>query len=152
MWRLLGKSAHLWPEWLYKTVSKIHSKIIKFNHSFLGEKLIGDHILLLETIGSKTNQLRKTPLTYANCENDYIVAASYSGNDKTPDWFYNLSSSNPYITINNERFEATYELIESSDKEYYWSLLDQVYPTFQMYRKRTDRDIPLIKFSKVEAL
>ena len=86
------------------------------------------------------------------CENDYIVAASYSGNAKTPDWFYNLSSSNPFITINNERFEATYELIESSDKEYYWSLLDQVYPTFQMYRKRTDRDIPLIKFSKVEAL
>ena len=56
-----------------------------------------------------------------------------------------------FITINNERFEATYELIESSDKEYYWSLLDEVYPTFQMYRKRTDRDIPLIKFSKVEA-
>ena len=52
------------------------------------------------------------------------------------------------ITINNERFEATYELIESSDKEYYWSLLDEVYPTFQMYRKRTNRDIPLIKFSK----
>ena len=92
MWRLLGKSAHLWPEWLYKIVSKIHSKIIKFNHSFLGEKIIGDHILLLETIGSKTNQLRKTPLTYANFENDYIVAASYSGNDKTPDWFYNLST------------------------------------------------------------
>ena len=83
MWRLLGKSAHLWPEWLYKIVSKIHSKIIKFNHSFLGEKIIGDHILLLETTGNKTNQVRKTPLTYANCENDYIVAASYSGNDKT---------------------------------------------------------------------
>ena len=79
MWRLLGKSAHLWPEWFYKLISKIHSKIIRFNHTFLGEKIIGDHILLLETIGSKTKQLRKTPLTYANCENDYIVAASYSG-------------------------------------------------------------------------
>ncbi len=117
MWRLLGKSAHLWPEWFYKLISKIHSKIIRFNHSFLGEKIIGDQILLLETIGSKTNQVRKTPLTYANFENDFIVAASYSGNDKTPDWFYNLSTDNPFITINNERFEATYELIESSEKE-----------------------------------
>ena len=87
-------------------------------------------------------------MTYANFENHYIVAASYSGNDKTPDWFYNLSTDNPFITINNERFEATYELIESSEKEYYWGLLDEVYPTFQMYRKRTNRDIPLIKFSK----
>ena len=121
---------------------------MRFNHSFLGEKIIGDQILLLETIGSKSNQLRKTPLTYANYNDDYIVAASYSGNDKTPDWFYNLSSNNPFITINNERFQATYELIQSSEKEYFWSLLDEVYPTFQMYRKRTDRDIPLIKFSK----
>ena len=85
---------------------------------------------------------------YNHFENNFIVAASYSGNDKTPDWFYNLSTDNPFITINNERFEATYELIESSEKEYYWSLLDEVYPTFQMYRKRTNRDIPLIKFSK----
>ena len=152
MWRLPGKSAHLWPEWFYKLISQIHSKIIRFNHSFLGEIIIGDHILLLETIGSKTNKLRKTPLTYANYKNDYIVAASYSGNNKTPDWFFNLSSKNPFITINNERFEVTYELIESSEKEFYWSLLDEVYPTFQMYRKRTDRDIPLIKFSKASVL
>ena len=93
-----------WPNSTPKLAhSKIHSKIIRFNHTFLGEKIIGDHILLLETIGSKTKQLRKTPLTYANCENDYIVAASYSGNDKTPDWFYNLSTDNPFITINNEK-------------------------------------------------
>ena len=85
-------------------------------------------------------------------DEDYIVAASYSGNDKTPDWFYNLSSNNLFITINNKRFQASYELIGSSEKEFFWNLLDEVYPTFQMYRKRTDRDIPLIKFSKVEAL
>ena len=78
MWRLLGKSAHLWPEWFYKLISKIHSKIMRFNHSFLGEKIIGDHILLLETIGSKSKQLRKTPLTYANHNDDYIVVIRVS--------------------------------------------------------------------------
>ena len=111
-------------------------------------KIIGDQILLLETLGNKTNKIRKTPLTYANHNEDYIVAASYSGNDKTPDWFYNLSSNNLFITINNRRFQASYELIGSSEKEFFWNLLDEVYPTFQMYRNRTDRDIPLIKFSK----
>ena len=148
MWRLLGKTAHLWPSWLYKIISKTHSKIMRLNHTHLGEMIIGDQILLLETVGNKTNKIRKTPLTYANHNGDYIVAASYSGNDKTPDWFYNLSSNNLFITINNERFQASYELIGSSEKEIFWNLLDEVYPTFQMYRKRTDRDIPLIKFSK----
>ena len=103
---------------------------------------------MLETIGNKSNQVRKTPLTYANYEDHYIVAASFSGSDKTPDWFHNLSTYNPYITVDSIRFEATYELIDSQEKDFFWSLLDEVYPTFQMYRQRTSRDIPLIKFSK----
>ena len=148
MWRLLGKTAHLWPSWFYKLISKTHSKIMKFNHTYFGEMIIGDQILLLETLGNKSNKIRKTPLTFANHNEYYIVAASYSGSDKTPDWFYNLTSNKLFITINNERFEANYELIESSEKEYFWNLLYDVYPTFQMYRKRTERDIPLIKFSK----
>ena len=148
MWRIFGKSAHLWPNWLYKLISNIHSKMMKFNHTYIGEIIIGDHILMLETIGNKSKQVRKTPLTYANYENYFIVAASFSGSDKTPDWYHNLSTYNPYITVDSVRFEATYELIESSDKDFFWSLLDEVYPTFQMYRKRTTRDIPLIKFSK----
>ena len=103
---------------------------------------------MLETIGNKSNQVRKTPLTYANYEDHYIVAASFSGSDKTPDWFHNLSTYNPHITVDSIRFEATYELIDSQEKDFFWSLLDEVYPTFQMYRQRTSRDIPLIKFSK----
>ena len=54
MWRLLGKSAHLWPEWFYKLISKIHSKIIRFNHSFLGEKIIGDY----GTLDTKNNSYK----------------------------------------------------------------------------------------------
>ena len=59
MWRLLGKTAHLWPSWLYKIISKTHSKIMRLNHTNLGEMIIGDQILLLETLGNKTNKIRK---------------------------------------------------------------------------------------------
>ena len=148
MWRFLGKTAHYWPSWFYKLISKTHSKLIRFNHTYVGEMIIGDQILLLETLGNKTNKIRKTPLTYANYNGDYIVAASYSGNDKTPDWFFNLETGHVFITIDNERFRANYELINPEDKHYFWNLLDSVYPTFQIYRQRTNRDIPLIKFFK----
>ena len=40
------------------------------------------------------------------------------------------------------------EEIQLDNKEFYWSLLDEVYPTFKTYRERTDRDIPLIRFIK----
>ena len=148
MWRILGKVAHLWPTNFYRLISKIHSKIIKFNHTKAGEYILGDHILLLETIGNKSQKLRKTPLTYAEHKNSYIVAASFSGNDNTPDWYFNLFTSPPYITVNDSRFEVVVEEIQLENKEFYWSLLDEVYPTFKTYRQRTDRDIPLIRFIK----
>ena len=146
MWRIRGRVAHLWPKNLYRIISKIHSKIIKFNHTRAGEFILGDHILLLETIGNKSHKLRKTPLTYAEHNDSYIVAASFSGNKNTPDWYFNLFTSPLFITVNTSRFQVTVEEIESDSKEFYWSLLDRVYPTFKTYRERTDRDIPLIKF------
>ena len=148
MWRILGKVAHLWPKNLYRIISKIHSKIIKFNHTKAGEYILGDHILLLETIGNKSQLLRKTPLTYAEHNDSYIVAASFSGNKNTPDWYFNLFTSTPYIIVENSRFQVIVEEIELDNKEFYLSLLDQVYPTFKIYRERADRDIPLIKFTK----
>ena len=104
---------------------------------------------MLETIGNKTKKLRKTPLAYVKVEEFYLVAASYSGSDKTPDWFFNLNTTSVYITIDGVRFEATYELVDDISKSEMWKHLDDLYPTFKNYRKRTKRNIPLIKFSKV---
>ena len=149
MWRLFGKTAHYWPTWFYKLISNTHSKLIKANHTKLGTKIIGDSILLLETIGNKSGKLRRTPLTYVVHKGKYLIAASYSGNDKTPDWCFNLKHSNAYITVDNERFEVESKFLDDNEKKYYWDLLDKHYPTFITYRNRTNRNIPLVLLSRV---
>jgi deazaflavin-dependent oxidoreductase (nitroreductase family) len=151
MWKILGKIAHLWPTWFYKFIAQFHSKIIKLNFTKVGKKILGDQILLLETIGNKTKKVRKTPLAFVKIEKYYLVAASYSGSNKTPDWFYNLITPTVFITVDGERFNAKYEFVEESKKSEMWKHLDNLYPTFKNYRKRTKRNIPLIKFSKVSA-
>jgi len=107
--------------------------------------LIGDNILLLETTGRKSNKIRKTPLTYVQIDEGYLVAASYGGRDKTPDWFYNIGNKKVKIFVNRKYQDATPSIVPSSDKEKYWNLLTAVYPTFNLYRSKTDRDIPLVK-------
>ncbi len=149
MWRILGRTAHLWSFWFYKLVSNAHTKIIKFNHTRIGEWILGDKILLLETIGIKSKKVRKTPLTYVFYNGAYVVAASYSGNEKTPDWFYNLNSGDVFITVDSVRLKVNPELISHDQKSFYWNLLDEHYPTFKQYRDRSNRDIPLIKLTKV---
>ena len=149
MWRLLGKSFHLWPKWLVKLVTRIHSKLIKFNHTKIGNFILGGNILLLETQGIKSNKIRKVPLTYTEIKGGYLVAASYGGRDQSPGWYYNIQENEAFVTVDNKRYKVSYEIIKKNEVEFYWNKLTEIYPTFQLYRKRTDRDIPLIKLIKV---
>ncbi len=118
---------------------------MKFNHTFIGRKLIGENILLLETVGRKSNKLRKTPLTYVVIDEGYLVAASYGGRDKTPDWFFNINTDKVKILVNKEYKDAKPLIVDELEKEEYWKLLTDFYPTFNLYRSKTERDIPLVK-------
>ena len=105
--------------------------------------------MLLETRGVVTNKIRKTPLTYTKTEKGYVVAASYGGRDETPQWFSNLQDNLNYITVENIRMRVKHEIIPLEDRKTYWDELVKVYKTFDQYKERTERDIPLVEFIKV---
>ncbi len=49
------------------------------------------------------------------------------------------------VFVNKEYQNVKPSVVKTDDKEKYWSLLTAVYPTFNLYRSKTDRDIPLVK-------
>jgi len=93
--------------------------------------------------------IRKVPLTYIKIHNGYLVAASYGGRDNSPSWFYNITKNDGFVTVESERCKVRSEIIQDNEREYFWSKLIEVYPTFQIYRDRTDRSIPLVKLIRV---
>ena len=105
--------------------------------------------MLLETIGKKTNKIRKVPLTYVEIKNGYLVAASYGGRDNSPGWYYNIKDKQGYVTVNKEKYKVHPEIVKDEEFEYFWNKLLAIYPTFNLYRARTERNIPLIKLIKV---
>tara|TARA_B100000287_G_C20543062_1_gene745419 strand:- start:212 stop:613 length:402 start_codon:yes stop_codon:yes gene_type:complete len=132
-----------------KLVTLIHSKLIKFNQTKIGSFVLGGNILLLETIGKKSNKVRKVPLTYVDIKNGYLVAASYGGRDNSPGWYYNIKDNEGYVTVNKNRYKVKSEIVKDEDSEKFWNKLLSIYPTFNIYRARTERKIPLIKLIKV---
>ena len=132
-----------------KLVTLIHSKLIKFNQTKIGSFVLGGNILLLETIGKKSNKVRKVPLTYVDIKNGYLVAASYGGRDNSPGWYYNIKDNEGYVTVNKNRYKVKSEIVKDEDSEKVWNKLLSIYPTFNIYRARTERKIPLIKLIKV---
>jgi len=54
-----------------------------------------------------------------------------------------------YITVENIRMRVKHEIIPLEDRKTYWDELVKVYKTFDQYKERTERDIPLVEFIKV---
>ena len=46
--------------------------------------------------------------------------------------------------VKGEKFEIR-TVMNEIEKEKYWKLLTDFYPTFNLYRSKTERDIPLVK-------
>jgi deazaflavin-dependent oxidoreductase (nitroreductase family) len=101
--------------------------------------------LLLTTIGHKSGKARRTPLIYGQDGPRYLVVASKGGNPEHPLWYRNLAA-NPHVRlqVGNEEFDATARTATPEEKPALWSLMAEIWPDYNQYQTKTDRDIPVV--------
>jgi deazaflavin-dependent oxidoreductase (nitroreductase family) len=103
--------------------------------------------LLLTTTGRKTRRLRTTPVLYLEDGRDFVVVASFGGNDMHPAWYLNLKECpEAEVVIRGERRRVIAREITSEKKELIWRGLVK-YPQFEIYQQRTSREIPLLRLT-----
>jgi deazaflavin-dependent oxidoreductase (nitroreductase family) len=110
------------------------------------------NLLLLTTTGAKSGQERVSPVAYTQDGGDYIVIASYGGNDKHPAWFHNLQA-NPHVTVEvgTDKFDASAKVVESADeRRRLYDAQAALYPTFKDYETKTDRVIPVVRLVRAD--
>jgi deazaflavin-dependent oxidoreductase (nitroreductase family) len=104
--------------------------------------------LLLTTTGRKTRRLRTTPVLYLEDGRDFVVVASFGGNDMHPAWYLNLKECpEAEVVIRGERRRVIAREITSEKKELIWRGLVKLYPQFEIYQQRTSREIPLLRLT-----
>jgi len=104
--------------------------------------------LLLTTTGRKTRRLRTTPVLYLEDGRDFVVVASFGGNDMHPAWYLNLKECpEAEVVIRGERRTVIAREITSEKKELIWRGLVKLYPQFEIYQQRTSREIPLLRLT-----
>jgi deazaflavin-dependent oxidoreductase (nitroreductase family) len=102
--------------------------------------------LLLTTTGRKTGRLRTTPVLYLEDARDFVVVASFGGNDTHPAWYLNLKDCpEAEVVIGRERRRVTAGEINIEEKKHIWPRLVKLYPQFEVYQQRTNREIPLLR-------
>jgi F420H(2)-dependent quinone reductase len=120
-----------------------------------GGKLFGrmgkSPIMLLNTVGRKTGRKRTSPLLYVMDGEDFVIIASKGGAPTHPAWYLNLKA-NPDATVEvgDREVRVRAEEVDSEEKVRLWQKMIEMYPTYDDYKTKTEREIPLLVLRLVE--
>lgn len=128
-----------------KWATNLHTTLFRATGGKLGGSLAGGPVLLLVTTGRKTGRRRTTPLLYLRDGEDYVIVASNGGAAQHPVWWLNLKA-NPEarIEVGGRILPVRAEEASPAQKSRLWPGLVKMYGGYEGYRRKTDREIPVI--------
>ena len=105
----------------------------------------GTTILLLTTTGRTSGEERTTPLIHRTDDDAWVIVASKGGAPDHPAWYKNLDAD-PEVTIEvkDERIPAKARTAAGAERERLWKLMAEVWPAYDEYQERTEREIPVV--------
>jgi len=123
-----------------------HARIYRLTRGKIGHHIPGiPPMCLIDHVGAKSGTKRTSPLLYIEDGDDIVIVASKGGYEKSPAWFYNLKA-NPDTTvqIGSEIRRVRAHVADATERKRLWPKAVEVYPSYQQYQDRTDREIPIV--------
>jgi deazaflavin-dependent oxidoreductase (nitroreductase family) len=109
----------------------------------------GTTILLLNAKGRKSGAPRTMPLIHRPDGDRFVVVASKGGAPANPLWFENLMADpEPTIQVKGETIPVSASVAEGEERARLWSKMTEVWPDYDGYQARTDRQIPVVVLSR----
>ncbi len=134
------------PQWVLDHIESYQRSNGEDGHMWRGYPT-----LLLTTTGRKSGNAITTPLIYGEHEGRYLIVASRGGAPEHPQWYRNLSA-NPSVgmQVKADRFSATARTADADEKPALWRLMASVYPPYDEYQARTEREIPVVILERAD--
>jgi len=133
-----------WP--LLRRLMGGHTAMYRATGGLVGHRVPGFATsLLLDHVGAKSGKSRTSPLVYGVDGENLVLVASKGGFPRNPAWFHNLMA-NPDTTVQvgSRRKAVRARAATPEERERLWALMVRVYGGYEDYRRRTDREIPLV--------
>jgi deazaflavin-dependent oxidoreductase (nitroreductase family) len=125
-----------------------HVRVYRETDGQRGYHWRGTTILLLTTVGRTSGQPRTTPLIHRTDGDRFIVVASKGGSPENPAWYENLlAEPDATIQVEGEQIEVRASSAEGAERERLWSLMAEVWPAYDEYQAKTEREIPVVVLS-----
>lgn len=113
--------------------------------------LRGVPIIVLTTVGAKSGGLRKTALMRVEHDGRYAVVASRGGAHKEPKWAGNMRR-HPHVELQDGAVKRDYlaRELEGDERAEWWARSAEVWPAYDDYQKKTDRQIAVFVLEPFE--
>jgi deazaflavin-dependent oxidoreductase (nitroreductase family) len=106
--------------------------------------------LLLTTTGRKSGKAYTTPLIYGEHNGRYVVVASRGGAPEHPQWYRNLTAQPEVgVQVKADRFRARARTASPEEKPELWKLMTSIWPAYDDYQSRTEREIPVVIVERI---
>jgi deazaflavin-dependent oxidoreductase (nitroreductase family) len=110
----------------------------------------GSTVLLLTTTGRNSGNESTTPLIFGLDGENPVIVASKGGAPEHPGWYRNLSKTPEVgVQIKGEKFRARARDAEGEERERLWRTMNGIWPHYDEYQTKTDREIPVVVLERV---
>ncbi len=134
-----------------KDWNKMIIEEFRANGGKVGGQFAGRTLLLLHTIGAKSQQPRINPVAYVKDGDRLAIIASKGGAPTNPDWYYNLIA-HPEVTVEvgTEQLQVHATVAAEPDRTRLYQQMVAMMPGFAEYEQKTTRKIPVFILTRVE--
>ena len=128
-----------------KWATRLHSAVYRATCGRVAGRLLGSPVLLLTTRGRKSGVPRTVPLLYLRDGENLVVVASNGGTAAHPGWWLNMQEDpTATVEVGGRQIRVRAEEVGGEERRRLWGRLVEMYGPYERYKKRTDREIPVI--------
>jgi deazaflavin-dependent oxidoreductase (nitroreductase family) len=130
-----------------RVVGRLNIWLYHKSNGRFGAKMPGyaARICLLTTTGRRSGLARTVPLLYMPDGDNVVVVASQGGMSKHPEWYLNVvASAKVTVDIDGDACAMLAHTASPEERARMWPLLVAMYPPFESYQRRTEREIPVV--------
>jgi deazaflavin-dependent oxidoreductase (nitroreductase family) len=143
----LGDVARRIPR-LVRRITAFHAAVFLLTGGRVLSRSFGNPVLVLETVGRRTGERRRTPLVYRSYRDAFAVLPANAGAERPPAWWLNLQAAGEGIAVlNGRRHHVTPTIATGVEHDRLWQQFCAVAPV-EHYQRRARRPLPIVVLTR----
>jgi deazaflavin-dependent oxidoreductase (nitroreductase family) len=129
---------------------RLHAALFRLTRGRLLSRMGGQPVLVLETIGRRTQRRRATPVQYLACGHEFVVVASDRGAARPPAWYLNLRASpDARLQVGARTIDVHARETSGDERAALWQRLTATNRFLEPAAAKAGRELPLMALTPV---